>query len=319
MREGQFIKQNKLRWSEYEYPTEDPDELARRFTNLVDDLSYAKTFYPGGNTVRYINSLASNIYLSIYRARREKSSRVITFWTEELPLIMYKHRRTLLFAFLFFAAFLLMGIFSSMYDQTFVRAVLGDRYVDMTERNIASGDPFGVYKQESPAMMFVTIALNNIGVSFNCFILGITCSVGTLYFLMSNGLMLGVFEHMFFKHGLGFQSILVVFVHGTLEISALVVAGMAGMVLGNSIIFPKTFTRLQSIREGVKDGVKIMVGLIPVFTVAAFFEGFVTRYTHMPIAMSLGILGSSLAFVLFYYVFYPARVYRRLMQHAQLA
>src|ERR1044072_421157 len=87
MREGQFIKQNKSRWQEYEHPTEDPDELARRFTYLVDDLSYAKTFYPVGNTVRYINSLASNIYLSIYRARREKSSRVITFWTQELPLI----------------------------------------------------------------------------------------------------------------------------------------------------------------------------------------------------------------------------------------
>src|SRR6187549_1417607 len=249
MREGQFIKQNKPRWSEYEHPTEDPDELARRFTYLVDDLSYAKTFYPAGNTVRYINSLAANIYLSIYRNRTEKSSRLITFWTVELPLIMYRYRRTLLAAFLFFAAFVLMGVFSSMYDQTFVRAILGDRYVNETERNIASGDPFGIYKQESPFIMFVRIALNNIGVSFNCFLLGITCSIGTLYYLMSNGLMLGVFEHMFFKHGLGMQSILVVFIHGTLEISALVIAGAAGIVLGNSILFPKTYTRIQSIRR----------------------------------------------------------------------
>src|SRR5215217_8412940 len=103
MREGQFIKQNIERWKSYEEPTEDPDELARRFTYLVDDLSYAKTFYPGGNTVRYINSLASNIYLSIYRVRKEKSRRVITFWTTELPLIMYRYRYTLLAAFLFFS------------------------------------------------------------------------------------------------------------------------------------------------------------------------------------------------------------------------
>lgn len=315
MREGQFIKQNKPRWSEYEHPTEDPDELARRFTYLVDDLSYAKTFYPAGNTVRYINSLASNIYLSIYRARREKGSRVFTFWTEELPLIMFRYRRTLLVAFLFFSVFVAMGVFSSMYDQTFVRAILGDGYVDMTERNIASGDPFGVYKGDNPLTMFLRIALNNIGVSFNCFVLGILCSVGTLYFLMSNGLMLGVFEHMFFKHGLGFQSILVIFIHGTLEISALVIAGMAGIVLGNSILFPKTFTRKQSIMRGVKDGVKIMVGLIPVFTVAAFFEGFVTRYANMPLFLSLSILGGSLAFVLFYYIYYPAVVARRATQH----
>jgi uncharacterized membrane protein SpoIIM required for sporulation len=317
MREGQFIKQNRGRWSEYEQPVEDPDELARRFTYLVDDLSYAKTFYPGGNTVRYLNSLAANIYRSIYRSRTEKGSRIITFWTTELPLIMYRYRRTLLAASLFFAAFLLMGLFSSMYDQTFVRAVLGDDYVNETERNIAAGDPFGIYKQEGQMYMFLRIALNNISVAFKCFLLGITCSVGTLYFLMSNGLMLGVFEHMFFKHGLGIQSILVVFIHGTLEISALVIAGAAGMVLGNSILFPGTFTRAQSIRRGVKDGVKIMVGLIPVFTVAAFFEGFVTRYTGMPLVFSLLILGSSLAFVIFYYIIYPYRLQKKVTAHAQ--
>ena len=317
MREGQFIKQNKDRWSEYEHPVEDPDELARRFTYLVDDLSYAKTFYPGGNTVRYINSLAANIYRSIYRARVEKSSRLITFWTEELPLIMYRYRRTLLAAFLFFSAFVLMGVFSAMYDQTFVRAILGDQYVDETERNIAAGDPFGIYKQEGQFYMFIRIALNNIGVSFNCFLLGITCSVGTLYYLMSNGLMLGVFEHMFFKHGLGAQSILVVFIHGTLEISALVIAGAAGIVLGNTILFLKTFTRIQSIRRGAKDGVKIMVGLIPVFIVAAFFEGFVTRYTQMPLILSLLILGGSLAFVVFYYILYPIRLHKKIPVDAQ--
>lgn len=315
MREGQFIRQNKDRWQAYEQPTDDPDELARRFTNLVDDLSYARTFYPSGNTARYINGLAANIYRSIYKNRKEKSSRLIGFWVEELPLIMYRNRRRLLAAFCFFMAFVLMGVFSAMQDQTFVRAILGDAYVDMTERNIASGDPFGVYKQQNEFVMFVQIACNNIGVSFNCFILGILCSVGTLYYLMSNGLMLGVFEHMFFAHGLGFQSILVVFVHGTLELSAIVISGMAGLVLGNSILFPKTFSRRQSIIKGTKDGVKIMVGLIPVYLVAAFFEGYITRHTEMPIFISLSILMASLAFVIFYFILYPARVHRRKMAH----
>lgn len=314
MREGQFIKRNKDRWAAYEHPADDPDELAKSFTNLVDDLSYAKTFYPAGNTVKYLNSLGGNIYLSIYSNRREKNNRLLTFWTEELPLIIRRNHKTLLFAFLFFAVFVALGVFSSMYDQTFVRSILGDSYVDMTERNIASGDPFGVYKEEEPFSMFVQIAFNNIKVSFNCFVLGILGSVGTIYYMLSNGLMLGVFEHMFFKHGLGLQSILVVFIHGTLEISALVIAGCAGMVLGNSILFPKTFTRAQSIRRGAKDGVKIMVALIPVFLVAAFFESYVTRHTGMPVWLSSLILLSSLAFILFYFVYYPIRVSRRISQ-----
>src|ERR1700744_6677691 len=87
MREGQFIKQNLDRWEKYQQETEDPDEVAKRFTYLVDDLSYAKTFYPYGNTVRYINSIAANIYLSIYKNKKEKKQRLIPFWTTELPLV----------------------------------------------------------------------------------------------------------------------------------------------------------------------------------------------------------------------------------------
>lgn len=312
MREGQFIKQNKDRWKSYEQPAEDPDELARQFTYLVDDLSYAKTFYPFSNTVKYLNSLGANIYLSIYRNKKEKGNRLITFWTEEVPLIVYRHRKKLLFSFLFFMVFVLLGVFSSKYDQNFVRAVLGDGYVDMTERNIANNDPFNIYKQEDEWFMFLRIAENNIGVAFKCFVMGILCSVGTIWFLLKNGLMLGVFEYMFFKNGLGTQSILVVFIHGTLEISAIVIAGCAGLALGNSILFPGTFTRIQSIQQGAKDGVKIMIALVPVFIIAAFFEGFVTRHTDMPVWLSSSILLASLAFILFYFVYYPMKVRKRI-------
>jgi uncharacterized membrane protein SpoIIM required for sporulation len=94
-----------------------------------------------------------------------------------------------------------------------------------------------------------------------------------------------------------------------------VIAGAAGIILGNSILFPKTFTRMQSIMRGAKDGIKIMVGLIPVFIVAAFFEGFVTRHTEMPLFGSLLILGGSLAFVIFYYIIYPIRLHRKAIAH----
>jgi uncharacterized membrane protein SpoIIM required for sporulation len=311
MREGQFIKRNIDRWKHYQKPTDDPDEVAKRFMHLVDDLSYAKTFYPFSNTVRYINSLAATIFLSIYRNKKEKKNRVVLFWKTDLPLTIRRHHRALVFSFLFFITFVLMGIFSSIHDQTFVRGILGDSYVDMTEKNILNGNPFGVYKQDTELNMFLRIAFHNISVSFNCFVMGITLSIGTLYFLFQNGLMLGVFEHLFFQHNIGFESILVIFIHGTLEISALVIAGCSGMVLGNSILFPKTFTRLQSLMSGAKDGLKIIVGLVPVFIMAAFFEGYVTRHTEMPSWLNVLILAASLSFVLWYFVFYPIIVKRK--------
>jgi uncharacterized membrane protein SpoIIM required for sporulation len=316
MREGQFIKRNIDRWKEYQEPAEDPDETAKRFMNLVDDLSYAKTFYPFSNTVRFINGLASNIFLSIYKNKKEEKNRITSFFSTELPLIIYRRRRALLFSFLFFLLFTLIGVFSARQDQTFARAVLGDGYVDMTEQNIASGDPFGVYKDGNQFLMFVQIAFNNIRVAFYTFVLGITLGVGSVYMLFKNGLMLGVFEYLFFHHGLGLQSILVIFIHGTLEISAVVIAGASGLVIGNSILFPGTYTRLESLMRGGKDAVKIIVTLIPVFIIAAIFESYVTRHTGMPLWLSVSILSASLAFIVWYFIYFPIVVNKK-MKHAE--
>jgi len=308
MREGQFIKQNIDRWKSYHEPTDDPDELAKRFTNLVDDLAYTKTYYPFSNTVKYVNSLAANIYLSIYKNKKQKSNRIITCWAIEMPLIIRKYHKTILASFVFFVVFLCLGILSDMKDPTFVRSILGDQYVDMTERNIANGDPFGVYKKGNEFAMFVQIAWNNISVSFHIYAMGIIFSLGTIYSLFTNSIMLGAFEHMFFQHGLGLKSILVVFVHGTLEMSSFIIEASAGLILGNSILFPRTYTRLESLKMGAKDSIKIVVCVIPIILLAAFFESYVTRHTEMPVLLSATILGSSLLFMLWYFVYYPIKV-----------
>jgi len=312
MREGQFIKQNKERWDSYQEPTEDPDELAKRFTYLVDDLGYAKTFYPFSKTVKYINGIAANIYLSIYKNKKQQRGRLLGFVKTELPLVLYKHRKTILFTFLFFAFFVAIGAFSAWQEPDFVRSILGEGYVEMTEQNIAGGHPFGVYGDEDSLLMFLGIAWNNIWVAFRCFVMGLLFSIGTLYFLFYNGIMLGAFEQLFFAHNLGPESICVVFIHGTLEIAALIMAGAAGLIMGNAILFPGTYTRVQSLIRGAKDGIKIIICLVPIFLVAAFFESYVTRYGYeMPLPLSLLILGSSLFFILWYFVWYPQKVYRR--------
>jgi len=195
---------------------------------------------------------------------------------------------------------------------------MGDDYVNMTNENIAKGDAFGVYKQEGPFLMFVMIALNNIKVELVVFVMGIFLSVGTIYQLLQNGVMLGSFQYYFFSKGLGFKSILVLWLHGTLEISAIIIAGGAGLILGNSILFPKTHTRMVSLRHGAKDGLKIAIGIIPIFLTAAFFEGFVTRHTEMAVWQSLVILISSLVFIIWYVIVYPANLNRKLNRNNQI-
>ena len=313
VREGRFIKKNIDKWKQYQYErSTDPDEMAGEFTELVNDLGYSKTFYPNSRVTQYLNGLASRIYLGIYKNKKEESSRIIRFWKSELPLVVRKYHREILYSAIIFILFALLAAFSAAHDETFVRGVLGDRYVEMTEENISRGDPFGVYKSNDPFSMFMFIAVNNIKVSFMIFVAGIFFSIGTIWQLFRNGVMLGAFQYYFFTKGLGWHSVLVIWIHGTLEISSIIIAGAAGLILGNSILFPGTFRRIDSFKRGARDGLKCMIGLVPIFIVAAFLEGFVTRHSNMPIWLSLGILISSASFITWYFVLYPIRLERKL-------
>ena len=188
-------------------------------------------------------------------------------------MLFKQYEKQLLYSFIFFAVFCLMGILSAKYDSNFLKlSSWGTDYVDMTNENIAKGDPFGVYKSHGEWLMFFGIAANNIYVSLLMFVSGIFFSIGSVYFSLQNGLMLGSFEYYFFSKGLGLQSILVIWIHGTLEISSVIIAGAAGLVLGNSLLFPKTYTRLVSVKRGAKDGIKMAIGLVPLFIIAAILR-----------------------------------------------
>ena len=181
----------------------------------------------------------------------------------------------------------------------------------MTDQNIAKGDPFGVYKGQDSLSMFLWIAVHNVQVSFMIFISGLLAGLGTIWLIFNNGVMLGAFQYYFFSKGLGWKSVLVIWIHGTLEISSIIIAGAAGLVLAKSLLFPGTYKRFPSLKRGVKDGVKMMIGLIPVFVAAAFLEGFVTRYSQMPLWLSLFILISSAVFIIWYFIIYPIRISNR--------
>lgn len=314
MREALFIKKNKDRWEKVQrLRAQDADEMARDFTQLVDDLAYAKTFYTGSQVTRFINGQASKIYLSIYKNRKEENNRLVTFWKYDLPLTIRRHHGIILFSFILFTLFFAVGFFSGKHDPGFVRDVLGDDYVDMTEENIANGNPLGVYEHGNSILSWLGLMINNITVSFMYFVKGLSFGILTVLSLVKEAMRLGAFEYMFFSKGYGLQSILGVLIHGLLELTAIIIACGAGIVLGKSFLFPGTIRRIDSLKQGAKDGVKIVVGLVPVFIVAAFFEGFVTRLYKMPIALNLFLLSASFIFIIWYFIIYPIRLSKKLL------
>ncbi len=312
MREALFIKKNKDRWLKNQHlPSDDPDEMAKDFTQLVDDLAYAKTFYPSGKVTGYLNKQASSIYLGIYKNRVEETNRLVRFWKYDMPLTIAKHYKTMLLALFIFLLFFGLGYFLSAKDETVTRMVLGDSYVDMTIDNIEKGNPFGVYEKGNPFLSWLGIMINNIKVSLMAYASGLVCGIPTIYILASNSFMVGVFDELFASQGLGLDFWLVVFVHGTLEITAIIIAAGAGLILGKSFLFPGTLSRMAAFRQGAKDGVKIIVGLLPVFALAAFFEGLITRlYNDLSILTTL-VTSLSIVFVIWYFIIYPIKVHRR--------
>lgn len=310
MREAAFVKQNKAKWSKFESALQNnmaipPNELSALYLEVTDDLSYAKTFYPQSNTLKYLNSLSARAHQKIYRTKRESPSRLLTFFTKEFPLEFYKYHKQLLLAFVVFALFTAIGSFSAATDVSFVRSILGDAYVNKTLENIENKDPMAIYKEMQEMDMFLGITVNNIRVALFTFVFGIFLGIGTLYLVMQNAVMLGSFQYFFYEKGLLWESVRTIWIHGTIEISVIIVAACAGLVVGRSILFPATYSRLTSFTRGVKAGLKIVLSTVPFFIIAGFLEGFVTRHTEMPDWLAIFIISASLCLILFYYVFYP--------------
>ena len=315
MRETAFVKQNVKKWEEFEALLEskqaDPDKLSELFIQVTDDLAFARTQYPESRTFAYLNGLASKIHGKIYKNKSEDRKRFIEFWRYEVPNIIYESRIKLLYAAIIFGVSILIGVVSQSADPDFARTIMGDSYVNMTLENIKKGNPLAVYAKSDEVNMFFAITFNNVRISFFAFAAGLLLSLGTGFLLLQNGVMVGTFFTFLAQQGFMNEGFKVVMLHGTLELSAIVIAGAAGFVMGNSILFPGTFSRLASFKKGAIKGLKIVMGLMPVFIMAGFIESFFTRYTDMPLVLSLLTILGSAAFLLYYYIIYPIRLNKR--------
>ena len=316
MKETSFIKQNKEKWNKfeklYESKSNDPEELSNLYMDITEDLSYAQTFYKRRTVRVYLNELAQRVYTGVHKQKADSFKKLISVWKVSLPLEIYRSRKNLLFAFVTFMIYVAIGAINTHMDPNFFTEIVGPQYRDMTLRNIEMGNPLGVYESPDQMAMFVHITTNNLKVAFLTFFVGFFFTLGTHVLLFGNGVMLGSFQYFFHTKGLLITSFLGVWIHGAFEISAIVLAGGAGLTAGNGLLFPKSYTRLQSLQLSTKRGLKIMLSLVPFIIMAGFLESFVTaNYKELPDWSKWTLIALSFGLILFYYVFYPIHVARK--------
>ena len=324
MREISFIKKNKSKWLEVEQSlnqkqSQNPDELADAYIQLINDLSYSQTYYPKSKTTEYLNFLVTQIYRKIYKTKRLEKNRLKSFFLEEIPYLIYQYRKQMIFAFALFFFFVALGAISAAYDDRFVRIILGDEYVNMTLENIKNDDPMAVYNQQGELNMFIGITINNIGVAMKSYVFGLSAGVLTFFMSMQNGIMLGSFQYFFYENGVFEQSLRGIWLHGAMEIFSIVIATMAGFILAGSILFPGTYSRFQSFVTGARQSLKILISTLPFFVMAGFVEGFVTRWSGaMPLWINVFIIVLTLALISFYYLVLPF-IYHKKQIYARIS
>ncbi len=315
MRERQFIEQNKEKWKEFEElvnkKESDPEKLGKLFVQITDDLSYARTFYPNRSVRVYLNNLAQSVFDKLYKSRKKKKNRVTRFFNDEIPSAVFYAKKELLLSLAIFVISVLIGIYSAIQNPDFTKSILSEEYVEMTETNIENNDAMAVYKGDNQLWLFAQLARNNLAIDFKTFVSGLAFGLWTILMLVSNGVMVGAFQFFFAERGLFSESFLTIWMHGTLELSAAVIAGGAGLILGRGLVFPGTYSRLQSLMIAAKQGLKILLIAVCMTTFAAFIESFVTRYTEMHNAVRLIWISLSFAFVIGYFIVLPSIKWKR--------
>jgi uncharacterized membrane protein SpoIIM required for sporulation len=311
MREVAFIKQNKEKWLEFEQgfsnnDKKSPDDIANLHIKIMNDLVYAQTYYPKSKVTLYLNKLAKTSFDKVYDSKRSDKNVFLSFFFDKVPLLCYKYRKYFYISFIFFFICFFIGLLSTFNDESFARQILGNDYVDQTLENIESGDAMAIYKGGSNWGTFIGIYDNNQRVGLNMFLSGLFLGIGTAFYVVVNAIMVAVFQAFFYQQNSLFDSLKGIWIHGTYEIFGIIIEAAAGYIIGASVLFPGTLKRFQSFKIGIRDAFYIFISTIPFTIMAAFLEGYVTRYSNkMPTFFCFTIILFSLVSISYYYLILP--------------
>jgi uncharacterized membrane protein SpoIIM required for sporulation len=286
MTSGDFEHKNQQRWTEYERLVErlengdaDPqaDQMPRRFRELCVDLSLAESRMYGTRITERLNALVIRGYKVIYRIRRAGWRQVMAFVTAGFPRTVRREWRLFWLCNLVFWLPFCVMMLSPLTDMRWIQAVLGADGMAMMEQMYGGKEAQLEYLRSeygSNFMMFCFYIYHNVEIDFQIFAGGMAAGLGTLFYLLFNGLHLGAAAG-YVNHACNPQSFWsFVCGHSSFELLGMVVSGMAGMRLGLAILRPGRVPRVRALAEAAKQALPLIYGAALMTTLAAVIEGF---------------------------------------------
>lgn len=270
------------------------DELVTLYQRTGSHLAHARVAYTDDAVVGRLTYLVGEAHGLLYSGRQTDPVRAVTrFFTLTFPAATWRIRWfVLVAAIVTIVPWIVFQVWIGVSPDAF--ELTGDPAV--TEAYIETD--FEQYYSSQPAQNFAgQVFLNNVRVAVLAFAAGILLGVVTIFVLAFNGANVGVAGGLFTHVGEWERFWGLILPHGLLEISAVIVAGGAGLRLGWSVIAPGDMSRWDAVAQQGRDVGNVVIGLVVAFAVAGLIEGFVTG-RPWPTSLRVGI--GVVAFVAFW-------------------
>jgi uncharacterized membrane protein SpoIIM required for sporulation len=277
-----FVAERQPRWVELEQllqassSLEQGDNIARvaaLYREICADLMQVQSLGFGPDLRRRLDALAARSNNFLYRTPRHRWAHMLQQITREFPRTVREQWAFVAASSLLFWLPFAIGVIGALSDERFAERVLPAEMLEQMSEAYSKG--FGEGRSEGmDAAMTGFYVYNNIGIAFRCFATGILFGAGSLFFLVYNGLVTGTVLGYVAASGHGRNILTFVCGHSSLELTAIVLSGAAGLMIGHSLLDTRGLTRLGSLRQAGKPAFNLVLGSAGLLALAALVEGF---------------------------------------------
>ncbi|MGM0840495.1 MAG: stage II sporulation protein M [Bacillota bacterium] len=279
----QFVKQHRDDWKQLEdllgtlrkrKNTTGPtiDQFNRLYQKVAQNLSYSQTYFPGEEVTDYLNGLVSKSHNLLYKDQISSGKQIRHFFSTTFIGLLLEQWKFVVAAMLLFTIGALGAFISVVNDPLHLYSILP---AEMSQ----GVDPSNLGKSDGrvdSSLMSAAIMTNNIKVAFLAFAGGVTFGLLTVYMLVYNGIIVGALAAVFWHQGMSYEFWAYIVPHGMIELTAIFIAGGAGLLMGYKLFVPGRFPRGYQLKQQAKRSVQLLLGTVPLFVIAGIIEGFIT-------------------------------------------
>ncbi|OBF51913.1 hypothetical protein A5756_19090 [Mycobacterium sp. 852002-53434_SCH5985345] len=278
------------------------DELVELYQRVSTHLSMLRSASSDSLLIGRLSSLVARARSVVTGAHAPLSGTFARFWTVSFPVVAYRSWRWWLgTAVAFFAVVFMMAFWVAANPEVQSAAGTPSDIEQLVNHDVAS------YYSEHPAAAFaLQIWVNNSWVAAQCIALSVLLGLPIPIVLFQNAANLGLISGLMFQAGKGGVLLGLLIPHGLLELTAVFLAGAAGMRLGWSVISPGDRPRGQVLAEQGRAVVSVAIGLVGVLLVSGLIEALVTP-SPLPTVVRVGIGIIAEAAFLTYIVYFGRR------------